>query len=215
MQQTATMTKTRARSAAFALVLALVSAGAGYVGGRVHGWSAQREKQAQLDVAQQEHQKARDSERSKHAAAVSALQAELTAASERVARGERVLALYEGYRSVQLALSSLDARNFGIAQAQLREAERVLAEEASTRTEVAQVLASLSGVNITVASNLSEQRARVASLLARLDAILASEQAAHDPAQAADAENGLPRALGARDGHVQAAAITGQPSAAR
>lgn len=166
------------RTLLMALALSVVMAGAGYLAGRVQAWSALRETETQLQVAVEEHERAFEKAQADHRAALSTAEAQAEEARAQRAQLVELATLYEGYRTAQQALLALDARNFGIAESHLREAERILAPIASEVAGLPEVLARVAKTDIEVASNLEEQRQSVLSLIGELDAVIAAERAA-------------------------------------
>jgi hypothetical protein len=148
----------RTRTIGKALLIGLACALLGYLGGTLHGWL-----------------RARGPER-EHAAVVARLQRkvdELTVQvrEERAARVElvRALDLYEAYRSASQALVALDARNFGIAETQLRESEGRVSALIAGMPRLGALQRTMAGTSIAVAGDLAEQRATLADILAQLD----------------------------------------------
>lgn len=197
------------RTLLMAVALSVVMAGAGYLAGRLRAWSALRETETQLQVAVEEHERAFENAQADHRTALS--EAEATAERARAQRAQLVelTTLYEGYRTAQMALLALDARNFGIAESHLREAERILAPLASEVKRLPEVLARVDETDIEVASNLEAQRQSVLSLVGELDAVIAAERAARgvENVGAAPAATNVTDAAVAADGKATSHAV--------
>lgn len=69
-----------------ALALSIVMAGGGYVGGRLHAWTAARESRAQLQIAVQEHQRAFEQAERRHQDELADLRTRLERAPRSVQR---------------------------------------------------------------------------------------------------------------------------------
>ncbi|WP_236519371.1 hypothetical protein [Sandaracinus amylolyticus] len=143
--------------------VALIAAMAGYVAGRIHGAIAVGAVEAQLERMQADH-----------AQAISSAEQHAGDASARAARAEQHVQLLEGAQRITAARRALDARNFGIAEASLRDAERGLRPLEQQVEGLAPIVASLATTRVVVAEDLATQRAELDALSDRLDALLAS-----------------------------------------
>lgn len=198
------------------LIVGLVMAALGYGGGRLHAWS-------HAQAVQQEHDAELLAQRQSEIRAKEAQQQALThaqALTERAQRERDQLALvsgvYEGYRRVQHALNALDARNFGIAEARVRDAERQLAPLAEQVSGLPETVARLAATNVAVAGNLADQRRTLAAIVSSLDEMVTEQRTATNieelqavtrqeaASQGAESENagafGTPRAADAPSG---------------
>jgi hypothetical protein len=150
------------------VTLALV---AGYGGGRLHGWIVARQQvTAERDAATDAER-----ERREELARASELLEQLRAQRTELAN---IASLYDGYRSVQLALNALDARNFGIAESQLRDAEHTLQPLSSAIPGLQGPLQSLGTLHMAVASDVGQQREAVRELAEALSALIGARRAA-------------------------------------
>lgn len=85
--------------------------------------------------------------------------------------------MYEGFRKLQHSLGALDARNFGIAEARLRDAEQRLEPLREKMAGLTKLTARLEATHIAVAENLAAQRGTVVGLLSELDGLIEQEAA--------------------------------------
>jgi chromosome segregation ATPase len=157
------------------LLLSLVMGAAGYVGGRVHGWTTMRETQAQLQVAMDEHARAFDHASREHQAELAQLRAQAAEVKQKRARLEQRVRLQEGLRRANQAMRKLDERNFGDAQAALRAAEESISPLATAVQALPQVVRRVSKLNLVVAGNLGPQRQELSEVIDMLDTIVARE----------------------------------------
>jgi chromosome segregation ATPase len=151
-------------------------AAAGYVGGRVHGWSERRDTEKQLEIASEEHQRAFEARQREHAQELERVTARADAQSSRAQSLAQLVTLYAGYRSSQQALSELDQRNFGTSESHLRNAAEILSPVAEHVRGLPEVLAQLRETNVAIAGDLQEQREKLLAIAARLDALIVNER---------------------------------------
>lgn len=152
---------------ALAVVLALA---AGYGAGRLHGWLVARE---QLEAERSAAMSA-ERERREELSRASELLEQLRAQRMELAA---IANLHEGYRSLQLALNALDARNFGTAESSLREAERTLEPLAARVPDLQEPLQRLSALKIAVATDIGEQRRALRELSDALSLLIEAHRA--------------------------------------
>ncbi|AKF09708.1 hypothetical protein [Sandaracinus amylolyticus] len=143
--------------------VALIAAMAGYVAGRIHGAIAVGAVESQLERAQAEH-----------ARALGVAEQHAGDASARAARAEQHVQLLEAAQRIGIARRALDARNFGIAEEALRDAERRLRPLEQRVEGLSPIVASIAGTRVVVAEDLATQRAELDALADRLDALLGS-----------------------------------------
>lgn len=86
--------------------------------------------------------------------------------------------LYEGFRTAQRALRTLESRHYGDAEATLREAARQLAPLASKVDGLPAVLSRLQRAQLATAIDLNSKRQALLTTLAQLDALIAERQSA-------------------------------------
>ena len=197
-----------ARTVGRLLIVGLVMAALGYGGGRLHAWS-------HAQAVQQEHAAELLAQRESELRAKEAQQQVLTHAQALTERAQRerdqlalVTGVYEGYRRVQHALNALDARNFGIAEARVRDAERQLAPLAEQVSGLPEIVARLAATNVAVAGNLADQRRSLAAIVSSLDEMVSEQRTAAniEELQAATRNEAAPEGAG-----TESAAVAGAP----
>jgi hypothetical protein len=154
--------KARFRGASRTLAFVVLSGLLGYAGGRLQARTKMAALEQQAATAQVAHERAL---------------AQATRAADRSEAQRDRLAdlavLSAALRETQHALDALDARNFGIAQRDLTTAERHLGGVLQHVDGVDALRATITSTDVTVAANLSDQRREVATLVNRLDEIVA------------------------------------------
>jgi chromosome segregation ATPase len=147
------------------LLVALLCGVVGYVGGLVHGALRARAPAQRL------------------AARLATLAHEVDGAQREVQRERETRAslvghteLYSAYRSAERALRALDARNFGIADAELRKAEQKIRALVPTLPQLEPVQRKVSSAHVTVAEDLSTQRAELSDLVTALDSVISDRE---------------------------------------
>lgn len=160
----------------------------GYLGGRIHGAVATTEVEHQMRDAELAHQNELRGVRADHQREVASkdvqyaeLEGVLADARATITDQHTLIATEEVYRTLIHAVLALDARNFGIAESHVRQAERLLGPLATASAAHAALLTDLRQVEIVVAGNLSRQRARVSSFVPRLDSIIDELEATLPP----------------------------------
>lgn len=157
-----------------ALIVAMLALG--YVAGRVHARVESGDARARLQALETQQRAELDRLRTEHQEALKASHAETERVRSEGADAVGLARLYEGYRRTQHVLESLDARNFGTAQTQLREAEKLLAQGATPVEGLQQALDEMSKLDLVIAGNLGQQRQAVAAVVQQLDKVI---EAAH------------------------------------
>lgn len=145
------------------LAVALLAGAIGYVAARV-------QMTARVDRAWAEH-----------AEQLAAEAREQRAVEERAVELARDVQLLEAARQIARAERALEARNFGIAEARLRDAERVVREVGDAVPGAPALAAKLASTRVAVAEDIAEQRATLVALAERADRVIED--------RAADARN--------------------------
>jgi hypothetical protein len=141
-----------------ALLAALLCGLVGYFGGLVHGALRARAPEQRL------------------AARISVLAHDLDGAQRELEQERKTLAdlrshsqLYSAYRSAERALRALDARNFGIAEAELRRTEHKVGALLPALPQLGPVQRRVAEAHVTVAENLAAQRTELLGVVMALD----------------------------------------------
>jgi uncharacterized protein HemX len=114
---------------------------------------------------------------SRHEQAIAKLNSQLTQTQHQLSVSENRTALMQASIALYRSAIDLDKRNFGMANAHLKEAAQSLgkidnqASELKT-AEIARLRDAISKANINVAVNLEEQRAQVLSFATQLNALI-------------------------------------------
>ena len=154
------MTTAKKLQFALALLLILVGAvGGGYLTGRSHG---RAEGVPALDEA---------------TTALTACENTVTNRGQALDETHREISLLESRRRVARAGDELDARNFGLAETELRAAVVALEQTVSAHPEAADLAGRMSATNVSVAADLDQQRSQLRSFATELDAFIAANAA--------------------------------------
>lgn len=144
----------RAGRALKVLAVALIAGAIGYATGRL-------QMTARVDRAWAEH-----------ADQLAAEAREQRTIEERAVELARDVQLLDGARQISRAERALEARNFGIAEARLREAESTLRELGDAVPGAPALASQVGSTRILVAEDVASQRDRLISLAERADALI-------------------------------------------